>query len=88
MTQEEKAMAIILKIVESCNAGTPIEFSEDFGGNSLTFRAGENHTHFGYPDCDIDTLVDNMYNFMVHGRGLSFAIPLDEPEVKDENSTG
>lgn len=79
MTTSEKAEAIIKKITEICNKGENVEFEEDFGGNTLTIYIkspdGSNcrHTHMGVPNGSFDILVDNLYNTLHGGPGLSWA---------------
>lgn len=73
MTTADKCEAIVRKIVELCNEGKPVGFEEDFGGNTLTIFVEKMHTHVGVPDGDFDLLVDNLYNSMHGGPGLSWA---------------
>jgi len=73
MGTPEKCEAIIKKIVELANDGKKIAFEEDWGSNSLTIYINELHTHAGYSGATFDLLVDNLYNSLHGGSGLSWA---------------
>lgn len=73
MNTEEKCKAIIEKIVELTNEGKTVSFEDDWGGNSLTIFIDKMHTHVGMPDGDFEMLVDNLYNTLHGGPGLSWA---------------
>jgi hypothetical protein len=68
-----KAEAIIKKIIELANEGRVIRFEEDMGGNSLTIYIDELHTHVGCPESRFDVLLDNLYDSLTEGPGLSWA---------------
>ena len=73
MTTPEKCEVIIRRIVELANEERPVKFEQDFGGNTLTIYIGDMHTHCGVPNGAFDLLVDNLYNAVTGGPGLSFA---------------
>lgn len=83
LTTQEKSEAILKKIVELANAGKTVSFDEDWGGNSLTIHVGDGHTHVGgvgslddagnHVDSEFDQLVDELYNSLHGGPGLSWA---------------
>jgi len=72
MTTPEKCQAILHKIVELINLGQRVTFEDDFGGNTLTVVVGAGHTHCGVPDGDFSLLVDNLYDSLHDGPGLSW----------------
>lgn len=89
MTTADKCEAIIKNIVERCNddksegggSGSGkkvVSFAADWGGNSLTLYIGDDHTHVGAPNGDypFESLVDQLYDQFLEGKGLSFQIPL------------
>lgn len=52
MSTQEQCAAIVRKIVEFANAGEPLTFTKDWGGNSLTvIAASDAHTHVGDALC-------------------------------------
>lgn len=73
-TTEEKCKAILQKIVELTNEGKPIGFEKDFGTWTMTVTKGKMHTHVGIPgkDGSFDILVDNLYDLLIKGAGLSW----------------
>ncbi len=77
LTTPERAEAILRKIVELCNDNRTIGFEDDMGGDSLTIIVRhENsigHTHVGCPGESFDMLVENLYNALHGGPGLSWA---------------
>jgi len=81
MNTADKCEAVIRRIVELANAGKPVTFEEDWGGNSLTINVGSGHTHVGYDDAPFDLLVDNLYNTLHGGPGLSWAGPGPDDEA-------
>lgn len=85
MTTHEKCEAILRKMVELANRGTPVTLEEDFGDWTLTIYVGSSHTHVGIPgdDGSFDLLVNNLYNSLHGGPGLSWV-----DESKRERSVG
>ncbi len=75
ITTEEKCKAILQKIVELANEGKPIGFERDFGHWTATITKGKMHTHVGVPgkDGNFDILVNNLYDLLIKGEGLSWA---------------
>lgn len=75
VTTEEKCKAILEKIVEIANEDKPIGFEGDLGGWTLTVTKGKMHTHVGIPgkDGNFDVLVNNLYDLLIKGKGLSWA---------------
>lgn len=77
-TTEERAVAILRKIVAMVNAvgeeGEPFGLAWDFGDNQLTvcFPDGS-HTHVGapLPEGTFDVLVEQLFEQVVNGCGLS-----------------
>lgn len=85
MTTDEKCREIILKIRDMCNTEEAaykqpmISFSQDWGGDSLTVEiAGQGHSHIGDMSGEgtFDGLIDDLYNMLIHSRGLSFVQPV------------
>ena len=81
LTIEEKAVAILKRIHAICNEDNPkdpdrtklVTFEQDWDGYSLTICIDGAHTHVGYPGCDdFGVLVDNLYNTLHGGPGLSW----------------
>lgn len=72
VTTADKCRAVIEKIVELANSGKPVRFDEDEYGNSLTVTVGTAHTHVGYRGADFELLVNNLYNSLHGGPGLSW----------------
>jgi hypothetical protein len=74
MTTDEKCRAILEKFVQILDKDIPIELEPDFGGNTMTISVGGSHTHVGIPppDDDFDLMVDNLYNAVHGGPGLSW----------------
>lgn len=74
-TTEEKCKAILQRMVEIANEGTPIGFEEDWGGWTATITKGKMHTHVGIPgkNTNFDVMVNNLYDLLVKGKGLSWA---------------
>jgi hypothetical protein len=74
-TTAEKCKLILEKIVELANEGKPIGFEQDFGGWTATIAKGKMHTHVGIPgkDGNFDILVNNLYDLLIKGKGLSWA---------------
>jgi hypothetical protein len=72
MNTNDQALAIIRRITEMANAGEPVSFETDWGGNTLTVFVGNAHTHVGTPDGTEDQLVDQLYELLINGRGLSW----------------
>lgn len=72
-TTEEKCKAILQKIVETTKE-KPIGFESDMGGWTLTVTKGKMHTHVGIPgkDGNFDILVNNLYDLLIKGEGLSW----------------
>jgi len=77
MTTQEKCEAILKKMLEIVNEDltkeTQITLCQDWGGNSLTLYIKDMHTHCGDPEDEWDVLVNNVYNALQGGPGLSFA---------------
>jgi len=81
MTRQEKCEAIIEKIAELVDKGQRVSFEEDWGKWSATVVVGSSHTHVGIPEPDgnFDLFVDNLYNSLTGGPGLSWvAAPQEE----------
>ncbi len=85
MTTDEKCRKILERILEICNEcddgkyadGHVFAFERDWGGNTATILIGnekgfDTHTHVGVPDESFDTYVDNLYNSITGGPGLSW----------------
>lgn len=84
MTTADKCRSIIENILERCNKNpgsheAVIGFSDDWGGNSLTVFMDGSHTHVGQPGGTFANLVDSLHRLLVHGEGLSLAIPIEAP---------
>ena len=74
LTTAQKCEAILKKMLETVNEEKPIRLEADcWGGNTLTIFVGEAHTHCGVPDGEWEVLVDNLYNSLHGGPGLSWA---------------
>ena len=73
METAEKCEAILKKMLEHANSGREVRLESDFGGNTVTICVGNSHTHCGVPDGGFDLLVDNLYNSLHGGPGLSWA---------------
>ncbi|HWQ54841.1 MAG TPA: hypothetical protein VN442_14235 [Bryobacteraceae bacterium] len=73
MTTQEKCEAILRKMLELANDGKPVTLREDWGGNSATIAAGDSHTHVGFTDIPWEQFVDQLYNSLHGGPGLSWA---------------
>jgi len=73
-TTAEKCKLILQKIVELANEGKPIGFEQDFGGWTATITKGKMHSHVGIPgkDGNFDILVNNLYDLLIKGQGLSW----------------
>lgn len=80
ISTEKMAKEILLKIFELVNKGINIEFEEDWGQGTITVYFNDRHTHCGFPDATSDKLIESLYNTIVKGVGLSFDIPLTEPD--------
>lgn len=80
MTRAEKCEEIVKKIAELADSGQPVRFEEDWGKWSLTICVGPAHTHVGLPEPDgnFDLLVDNLYNSLHGGPGLSWVTSQQE----------
>lgn len=72
MNLQEKCEAILRRVVEIVNKDGVVAFEDDFGGNTLTVIAGQGHTHVGVPDGSFELLVENLYNTLHGGPGLSW----------------
>lgn len=72
MTIAEKALSIFKHIQEICNGGKKVSFERDFGDNTLTVLIGDFHSHIGYPTCNFPQMIDNLYNLLDGGQGLSW----------------
>lgn len=74
-TIAEKCKLVLEKIVELANEGKPIGFEQDFGGWTATITKGKMHTHVGIPgkEGNFDILVNNLYDLLIKGQGLSWA---------------
>ncbi len=76
MDTKAKCEAIVRRIAEICNDAGSITFEEDMGGNSLTIVIPKRgHTHVGYGDAPFDLLVNNLFNSLTDGPGLSWVPP-------------
>ena len=78
MTTHEKCEAIlkkVLEIVNEDNVEKTVMFSSDWGGNSMTITIDGAHTHVELPEPDgtWELLVENLYNTLHGGPGLSWA---------------
>ena len=70
----EMCEAIVKKILDLANEEKPVSFESDWGGNSITVNVeGQGHTHCGLPDSSFDVLVEQLYNSLHGGPGLSWA---------------
>lgn len=72
MSAEEKCQAILQKLLEAANQGKEVRLREDMGGMTLEIHLGKSHTHCGVPDGDWESLVDQLYNSLHGGPGLSW----------------
>jgi hypothetical protein len=78
MDSEQKSSEIIKEIVRLANTGIPVTIEKDWGdANTCTIFIGDDHTHMGWPDCTHDQLIDNLYDLLINGQGLSFDIPIE-----------
>jgi RNase P subunit RPR2 len=74
MTTEEKAIAIIKKMLELANKDQPVTISEDWKNPfAATVTIGDSHTHVGWEESTFEQFVDGLYNSLHGGPGLSFA---------------
>lgn len=81
MTTEEKAVAIIRKILELANKDQPVTISEDWKQPfAATLTVGDAHTHVGWSESTFEQFVDGLYNSLHGGPGLSF---VTEDAVKE-----
>jgi hypothetical protein len=80
MTRQEKCEAIIQKIAELVDSGQVVRFEEDWGRWTATVCVGAAHTHVGIPEPDgtFDLFVDNLYNSLTGGPGLSWVTSQQE----------
>ena len=61
----EKCEAILRKMLETANAGTPLEIHADWGGSTLTvIIEGKGHWHVGAPEGSFEQMVDHMHGVM------------------------
>lgn len=75
MTTEQKCGAILRKMLELANAGTPVTIKEDLGDYTAKVCIGDDHhTHVGVPGSTWETLVDQMYSALHDGPGLSWGV--------------
>lgn len=74
MTTAEKSEAILKKIIEIINTGETVAFETDMYNWTATIMKGELHTHVGIPgkDGSFDLLVNNLYDLLINGQGLSW----------------
>ena len=70
----EKCEAILRKIVEIVHKeDVDATLQADmWGENTLTFFLNNSHTHFGYPDCTFEEMIEDMHGNLCNGRGLSW----------------
>lgn len=74
MTTEQKAVAIIKKMLEFANKDMPVTISEDWHNTfGATLTVGGSHTHVGWSESTFEQFVDGLYNSLHGGSGLSFA---------------
>lgn len=76
LTTAEKCEAVIKDIhdyVQQNEAHSFTIIADLFGVNTLTIYKGDDHTHVGNPDGTWDQLIDNLYDQLVKGKGLSWA---------------
>jgi hypothetical protein len=80
----DKCEAILRKMLEFANSGKPVTLDEDWGGNSATIIVDGGHTHVGIPgeDGTWEIFVDNLYNSLHGGPGLSW-----HPSSPESSST-
>lgn len=73
-TTAEKCKLVLQKIVELANEGKPIGFEKDFGGWTATITKDKMHSHVGVPGSsgNFDILVNNLYDLLIKGQGLSW----------------
>jgi hypothetical protein len=82
ITTPEKCEAILREIVKRCNNSqetteATVGFGPDaWGGNALTVYLDGSHTHVGYEEAPFDLLINNLYDLLIEGKGLSLAIPM------------
>lgn len=80
LTIEQKAMAIIVRIIELANqeddgrrSKIAVGFSADWGGNSMTVWRGNKHSHVGLPESTTQECIDQLYMLLCLGAGSSWA---------------
>lgn len=75
MNTEQKAIAILKKMLEFANQDKPVTIAEDWHSPfAATLIIGDSHTHIGMwqPDGTFEQFVDSLYNSLHGGPGLSF----------------
>ena len=74
MTTEERCVAIIRQMLDLANKDKSVKIESDFGKFTATVYVGSAHTHIGVPDPDFtfDGYVEQLYNALHGGPGLSF----------------
>jgi hypothetical protein len=55
-----------------CNEGRTVRFERDLGGFTLAVYLDDKHTHVGDWE-GFDVMVENLYNALYGGPGLSWA---------------
>jgi len=68
----ETYRALLREIVDVCNRGETVMFSDDMGGNTLTICCGNEHNHLGVPDGDLDLLASQLVRALTGGPGISW----------------
>lgn len=85
MNTAEKCEAILKKMLDLANSGKSPTLESDWGDFSATIYVGSSHTHIGLPgkDGNWESFIDQLYNVLHGGPGLSWANP--ENTHKHEN---
>lgn len=76
METKDKAEAILRKMLELANSDKPVTIEADFYNFTATIHVGGKHTHVGIPgkeDGSWEQFVDNLYDVLHGGPGLSWA---------------
>lgn len=84
MTRSEKCEAILKKMLEMINkSGKRVTLEYDFGDHTATIYDDRAHTHVGVPGNPTEDtwniFVENLYNSLHGGPGLSWYDPDAEP---------
>lgn len=78
---------ILQKILELVNQGKIVEFSEDWGGNSITITVDGPHCHCGQPEGSFQQMVEEMYRVIVIGGGPRYFSDIRKETEKTKDSS-